>query len=191
MRKLFLLILFVPQVIFCEESESFKIDLFNNMSFFHEGIISSNLILLSDIPFFDEKTEKPKKTVSQKIFNSVIDIGIPLLWAGLSYGLREGTYKNDYSKNWFGTVNGVFTLSFCGALSGMFIPLLIDLFFAKGELSPFVYLIGMFTGMIAGVVLAFVPPSYYEFRENPVAYYSAPGLVGIIGTISVITIWIK
>ena len=191
MRKLFLLILFIPQVIFCEELTPFRISLFDNMPFFHEKISSPNFNLISNIPFFNEKKEKSEKTVSQKIFNSVIEMGVPLLWAGLSIGMREGVYKKDYSQNWFGTVNGVFTLSFCGALSGIFIPFLIDLFFAKGELSPFVYLLGMFTGMITGVVLAFFPPAYYEFRENPVAYYSAPGLVGIVGTLSVITIWIK
>jgi len=191
MRKLFLLILFIPQVTFCEELTPFRIDLFNNMSFFHEEINSPNFNLLSDIPFFNEKTEKPEKTVSQKILNSVIDIGIPLLWTGLSYGLREGTYKNDYSKNWFGTVNGVFTLSFCGGFLGITIPLLVDLLFTKGNMPSIVYIISMYTGIITGIVLAFVPPFYNEFRENSVAYYSAPGIVTLVCTISVISIWIK
>jgi hypothetical protein len=107
---------------------------------------------------------------------------------GLSIGMREGVYKNNYSANWWGTVNGVFALGLAGELIGAGIPYLIYKI-SDGKFSKNNILWGALLGLAGGVTMAFFPPFKEAFRENTFLYYSFPGLFTTACTIAIFDIW--
>jgi hypothetical protein len=188
MKKLCLFLVFLPSVLFCQESVSFRFDLPNNRPLFYEAPISFGLDLYDDDSSSDDKTEY---TLSEKLELTFALIGVPLLWGGISYYVKEVVYRNNYSENWLGTAHGVIMFSFLGGMLTTGILALTDIFFVKGNYPSTVYLIGMFAGLIAGGILAFVPPFNQAFRENNFLYYSTPGFAGCISIFSLFDLWKK
>jgi len=102
----------------------------------------------------------------------------------INVGMREIIYKNNHQDNWWGTVNGAFTLGFGGTIIGSGISYAI--YKISDEKFDKIYVIfGSILGLAGGVTTAFFSPFKEAFRENVFLYYSFPTLfaAGLIGVI--------
>ena len=132
------------------------------------------------------------RDVSSKLFPSIMAFSVPLLIGGVSIGMREGVYKNNNSENFMGPVNGFLTL----ASSGLFLGLLIGANSFEGSgawadmFGPFLYgMVGGIVGIIAGTVVACLPPVWKAFRDIPALYYAPTAISAVGWTIVVFNIW--
>jgi len=125
-----------------------------------------------------------QETVPQKISSTLLFTGLAAATMGINIWMREGVFQDNHSDNWWGTVNGTFTLGLAGTITGFGITSLIYKISGERFNERFI-LLGSVAGLIGGAGLAFFPPFFQEFRENQYLYYLYPGLMtaGFIGII--------
>ena len=165
MKKIMIFFFLVPYLIFSQETISF--DLYTGLSYSEE----TNYI-------------EPK----DKIIASIIPFCVLMGSVGINIGMREGIYRNNYQDNWWGTVNGVFTLGLAGTLIGTGISYGIYRI-TNESFNEINVLWGTFLGLAGGITMAFFSPFKQAFRENAFLYYSFPVLFSAGLTYVIIDIW--
>ena len=171
MKKL-LFLFFVPYMIFSQENRFFNS--FTEYSYFKEN---------------EEYEEYEEYDTKEKLLKSLLPFTVILLTGGINIGMREGRYKNNYQDNWWGTVNGAFTLGLVGTMIGYGISYGINNI-SDGKFGEMGILFGILFGLAGGVTMAFLPPFKNAFRENSFLYYSYPVLFGTGLTFIILDIWI-
>jgi hypothetical protein len=101
---------------------------------------------------------------------SIFQIVIFAIIIAVSVVMREVVFKNNHAANWWGTVLGVVVLaSVCGMI-GVGIARIINSENWIGGVTVLLF-------VVAGVVMAFLPPLKEALREKAFLYYIIPGLL--------------
>ena len=126
--------------------------------------------------------EEGQATISDNIIATAFTFGLIALTVGFNVWMREGVYANNHSNNWWGTVNGAFSLGLAGMVAGYGISYLAHII-SNRRFDEMHTLSGAVIGMVCGIALAFFPPFRLAFRENAFLYYSFPALmvIGFLG----------
>jgi hypothetical protein len=164
--KKILILIFLPQILFSQESQNFNLS--NEYSNFSEN---------NDI--------EPK----DRFLSSLFPFTVLLADVAINIGMREGIYKNNHQDNWWGTVNGALTLGLGGTI--IFGSISYGIFkITDGKFDEKDVIISTLLGLAGGVTMAFFPPFKQAFRENAFLYYSYPTLFGVALGYVIIDIWI-
>jgi ankyrin repeat protein len=131
-----------------------------------------------------EKRDDFRYNITEYLPAALKYFSFPLIVGGLSIGLREGTYRNDYSQNFMGSINGVFNFTMGGMVLGalMLMPLA-----SNGGWDFLVPIFGGFIGGMIGffggiILVATVPSIGRTINNNPIFYY-APTVVSAIASL--------
>jgi hypothetical protein len=166
MKKIIIFFLLIPYLSFSQENMVF--DLFTEYSYFE-----------------NEETIKPDDKLLKSLFPFTVLLGS----VALNVGMREGIYRNNPENNWWGIVNGAFTLGLTGTIIGTGISYGIYKI-SNENFDKMNVLWGTFLGLAGGITMAFFPPFKQAFRENPYLYYTFPVLLGAGLTFVIVDIWV-
>ena len=133
--------------------------------------------------------------LSDQIPSTIGALSLPFIVGGLSILMREAAFKGDPSNNFMGTANGVMTLGTGGFFAGV-------LTIGVGLASSSTYrgdmaigaglgeaIFGGGIGIIAGIIIACLPPVRTVFKENAALYYTPTALSALAATIIIFNIW--
>ena len=165
--RIIILFLFLPTLIYTQESIKY------------------------DFSKYTENTENEKnEKLSSKITTSLFFLGMAATTVGFNVWMREGVYKNNYSGNWWGTVNGALTLGLTGTVLGYGFSSFLFVI-SNGKFEEKNYLLCTIIGLTVGIVSAFLPPFYQAFRENKYLYYTFPALMSAGFISGAVDVWLR
>jgi ankyrin repeat protein len=142
-----------------------------------------------------EKRENTRYWMGVNLPTVAVALSVPLFVGGLSIGMREGVYRNDYARNFMGPVNGVLSFTMAGMAMGLILFNASDsgggnnLMDFSGLFGVLSVLMGGSVGLFTGLIFAALVPSIGRaYNDNPVLYYLPTAISAITTSIIILKV---